>query len=224
MAYNPKLVTGAWVGGPSPAVRFRTMDYGRGAALALPIVGNFWYQVSIDPKSAQMTQKEFKKNEKIIAEMGCPLRLGFSPDKYFAVMRDSTLKDSMMRTGFRGLRGIVEEMFPEEVEQEEDPLLEGELPGGEGGGDENKEKKEAKTSPAAIVDPKSKDGKTAVDPKAKPTDPKAKPAEPKAKETKPIDPKAKPADPKAKDAKPADPKATVPKKSVEPAKKSGGGR
>jgi len=117
IGYNPTLVTGVWVGGQSPAVRFRSMNYGRGAALAMPIVGNFWYRLSIDPKFAKLTQEEFKRNEEIIAEMNCPLRLGFSPDKYFAVMRDSTLKDSLLRTGFRGLRDMVEEMFPEEVEE-----------------------------------------------------------------------------------------------------------
>ena len=42
------------------------MNYGRGAALALPIVGNFWYKLSIDPKFAKLTKEEFKKNEKII--------------------------------------------------------------------------------------------------------------------------------------------------------------
>ncbi|HMU06190.1 MAG TPA: penicillin-binding transpeptidase domain-containing protein, partial [Saprospiraceae bacterium] len=30
IAYNPKIVTGAWVGGPSPAVRFRSMNLGSG--------------------------------------------------------------------------------------------------------------------------------------------------------------------------------------------------
>jgi penicillin-binding protein 1A len=118
VGYNPKLVTGVWVGGPSPAVRFRSMAYGRGAALAMPIVGNFWYKLSIDPKFASLTQEEFNRHEEINSKMNCPLRLGFSPDKYYAVMQDSTLKDSMMRTGFRGLRNIVEEMFPEEVVEE----------------------------------------------------------------------------------------------------------
>jgi membrane peptidoglycan carboxypeptidase len=195
MAYNPTLVTGAWVGGPSPAVRFRTMDYGRGAALALPIVGNFWYQVSIDPKSAKMTQKEFKKNEKIIADMGCPTRLGFSPDKYFAVMQDSTKRDSMLRTGFRGLRGLVEEMFPEEAPEGEElvPAEEGVV--GEGT-EENKPDKPKPNVSAVSSDPKK-------DPKA--TDPKAKPT------TKPDDKAKKPEDPKAK--KSEDPKA----------KKQGGG-
>ena len=34
IAFNPDLVTGAWVGGSSPAVRFRSMNLGSGAAMA----------------------------------------------------------------------------------------------------------------------------------------------------------------------------------------------
>jgi penicillin-binding protein 1A len=171
LAYNPTLVTGAWVGGPSPAVRFRSMDYGSGAALALPIVGNFWYQVSIDTKSAKLTQQEFKKNEKIISEMSCPLKLGFSPDKYLAIMQDSTLKDSMMRTGFKGLKGLVDEMFPEENPEQLEPLIEGVTPE-----ENNEEDKKETKGPAAVVIP---DNKT-KDAKAKPVDPKSKNTDPKS--------------------------------------------
>lgn len=134
IAYNPKIVTGAWVGGPSPAVRFRNMLYGSGTATALPVVGHFWYQVSIDPKLAALTQEQFPKNEKIIKEMNCPMILGFSPDKYYTVMQDSMLRDSMLRTGFRDLKYVVADMFPE------DSLLiqtEGDLPE-----EENEEKKD----------------------------------------------------------------------------------
>jgi membrane carboxypeptidase/penicillin-binding protein len=114
IGYNPTLVTGVWVGGPSPAVRFRSMLYGSGAALALPIAGHFWYQLSIDPKFAALTQQQFVKNEKILKEMACPLKLGFSPDKYYEVMKDSVLRDSMLRTGFRDLNLVIGEKFPED--------------------------------------------------------------------------------------------------------------
>jgi penicillin-binding protein 1A len=115
LGYNPKILTGVWVGGPSPAVRFRSMTYGSGTALALPVAGHFWYKVSIDPKLAAITQEQFPRNEKIIKEMTCPLKLWFSPDKYYAVMGDSTLKDSLLRTGFSNLNLMVEEMFPEDT-------------------------------------------------------------------------------------------------------------
>jgi membrane peptidoglycan carboxypeptidase len=201
VGYNPNLVTGVWVGGPSPAVRFRSMNYGRGAALAMPIVGNFWYQLSIDPKFAKLTQEEFVKNEKIISEMSCPLRLGYSPDKYYAVMRDSTLRDSMMRTGFRGLNSIVKEMFPEEAEQGEST----EGVDGEGG---------------EIAPTEGGDG-TAKESTPKPNGDKLKP------DNKPTDPKL--TDPKkpATTPDPKKPAATDPKKStpIDPkAKKAGGGK
>lgn len=60
--------------------------------------------------------------------------LGFSPDKYYTVMQDSMLRDSMLRTGFRDLKYVVADMFPE------DSLLiqtEGDLPE-----EENEEKKD----------------------------------------------------------------------------------
>ncbi|MBK8626284.1 MAG: hypothetical protein IPN86_12185 [Saprospiraceae bacterium] len=168
IGYNPKLVTGVWVGGPSPAVRFRSMNYGSGAALALPIVGNFWYKLSIDPKFAKLTQELFVKNEKIIAEMNCPMQLGFSPEKYYAIMRDTVLKDSMLRTGFRGLRGLVEEMFPEEATEDVAPS------DGEAGGviEENGTvPEEKKPEPPKPIDPKAQEKKK---PEEKPKDPPKK--------------------------------------------------
>ena len=129
IGYNPTLVTGVWVGGPSPAVRFRSMLYGSGAALALPIAGHFWYQLSIDPKFAALTQQQFVKNEKILKEMACPLKLGFSPDKYYEVMKDSVLRDSMLRTGFRDLNLVIGDKFPEDSLkiQDDAEALEGDI-------------------------------------------------------------------------------------------------
>ncbi len=118
ISYNPELVTGVWVGGKSPAVRFRSMAYGSGAKLALPIVGQFWYRLSIDPAFAKITQTKFKADEKLNSEMNCPLRIGFSPDMYYSIMRDTMLKDSLIKTGFRSLKDVAKEMFPEAFEEE----------------------------------------------------------------------------------------------------------
>ncbi len=118
IGYNPEIVTGAWVGGKSPAVRFRSMAYGSGAKLALPIVGQFWYNLSIDKDFAPITKKKFKVDEKINADMVCPLRIGFSPEIYYSIMQDSTLKDSLVKTGFRSLKEVAMELFPEAFEEE----------------------------------------------------------------------------------------------------------
>lgn len=111
IAYNPKLVTGAWVGGPSPAVRFRSMNLGSGAAMALPIVGNFWYSVSIDPKSAKITQEKFTVNEKVNSLVACPFRIPTSLDTFNLLMQDTLLKDSLLRSGFKNMRQIVNDKF-----------------------------------------------------------------------------------------------------------------
>ena len=47
---SPKLVTGCWVGADDPRVHFRTITYGQGAYMALPIVGSFYTRVNKDAK------------------------------------------------------------------------------------------------------------------------------------------------------------------------------
>lgn len=162
IGYNPKIVTGAWVGGPSPAVRFRSMNYGRGAALALPIVGNFWYQVSIDPKFAKMTQTEFRRNESVNAKTACPLRMGISPDTFNLLMSDTLLKDSLIRTGFRNMKQMVLDKFGyPEPEIEGMGELEGEIPEGDPTEEEVKKSLEVKKpaephKPDAVKQPETK--------------------------------------------------------------------
>ncbi len=165
MAYNPKLVTGAWVGGPSPAVRFRSMGLGSGAAMALPIVGNFWYSIAIDPKSAKITQEKFEANEVVNALVSCPFRIGISPDTLLLLMQDTLLKDSLIRSGFKNLREITNEKFGiilevEEGGEEIDPL--DELNGEKDPAD----KKGNNPDPLKSTDPKSKDKKKQEDPKS----------------------------------------------------------
>jgi penicillin-binding protein 1A len=116
LGYNPELITGVWVGGPSPAVRFRSMNLGSGSAMALPVAGHFWYKLATDKKFASLTQKKFVRNEKVHSDMTCPLKLEFEPSQYYAVMKDSILRDSMMRNGFNGLNDIMQELFGEKEE------------------------------------------------------------------------------------------------------------
>lgn len=49
MALTPDLVTGVWVGGEDMLTRFRTMEWGQGARLALPIYGYMMQRVYKDP-------------------------------------------------------------------------------------------------------------------------------------------------------------------------------
>ncbi|HZH86946.1 MAG TPA: transglycosylase domain-containing protein [Brumimicrobium sp.] len=49
MGLTPDLVTGVWVGAEDMAVRFRSMEWGQGARLALPIYGYLMQEVYKDP-------------------------------------------------------------------------------------------------------------------------------------------------------------------------------
>lgn len=57
---TPQLATGVWVGAEDRAVRFRTMEWGQGARLALPIYGYFMQEVYKDPKIGISTS-DFEK-------------------------------------------------------------------------------------------------------------------------------------------------------------------
>lgn len=45
---TPELVSGAWVGGEERSIRFRSMQYGQGAKMALPIFGNYMQKICAD--------------------------------------------------------------------------------------------------------------------------------------------------------------------------------
>jgi penicillin-binding protein 1A len=49
MGITPELVTGVWVGAEDRAVRFKTMTWGQGGRMALPIYGYFMQKVYRDP-------------------------------------------------------------------------------------------------------------------------------------------------------------------------------
>ncbi len=50
MGLTPDLVTGVWVGAEDRSVRFKTMTWGQGARMALPIYGYYMQSVYKDPK------------------------------------------------------------------------------------------------------------------------------------------------------------------------------
>jgi len=60
---TPNLVTGCWVGGDDQRVRFRTITYGQGAYMALPIVGSFYTKLYSDPKLQKYKNGAFQQPE-----------------------------------------------------------------------------------------------------------------------------------------------------------------
>ena len=60
VGFTPNLVAGAWVGGESPRVRFRSLSLGQGASTALPIWGLFMQKVYKDPEFKKLKRASFQ--------------------------------------------------------------------------------------------------------------------------------------------------------------------
>jgi penicillin-binding protein 1A len=59
MGLTPDLVTGVWVGAEDMAVRFRSMEWGQGARMALPIYGYMMQKVYAD-KTIKISTEDFE--------------------------------------------------------------------------------------------------------------------------------------------------------------------
>ena len=101
ICFNPRLVTGAWVGAESPKVHFRSMYLGQGSAMALPIVGNFWHSMAkAGGKFQKILLEKFPvPKPEVLASLGCQSWINIPPDSFFVVtnVQDSTLRDSLVK-------------------------------------------------------------------------------------------------------------------------------
>ncbi|HRI59524.1 MAG TPA: transglycosylase domain-containing protein, partial [Saprospiraceae bacterium] len=99
MCFNPQLVTGAWVGAESPAVRFRSMSLGQGSAMALPIVAWFWHKVANDKKLGRLLTEKFDLKPEVYGAINCYPWISIAPDSFDLMInnvQDSVLRDSMI--------------------------------------------------------------------------------------------------------------------------------
>ncbi len=60
MGFTPQLSTACWVGGEDRSIRFDRMNYGQGAAMALPIYGLFMQKLYADPSIGYGPEKQFE--------------------------------------------------------------------------------------------------------------------------------------------------------------------
>ena len=60
MGLTPDLVTGVWVGAEDMAIRFRSMEWGQGARMALPIYGYLMQKVYANP-AIKISKSDFEK-------------------------------------------------------------------------------------------------------------------------------------------------------------------
>jgi penicillin-binding protein 1A len=71
IGYTPLLVTGVWVGGDLPRVRFRWGGYGQGAYAALPIWARYMQKIYRDPLYRNSKDLSFGIPEYISEELDC---------------------------------------------------------------------------------------------------------------------------------------------------------
>lgn len=72
MGITPNLVSGVWVGCADRRMRFRTIEYGQGAALALPIWANYMKSVYEDPRLKEEVPIEtFQRPAGIAINLDC---------------------------------------------------------------------------------------------------------------------------------------------------------
>lgn len=70
MGMVPNLVTGVWVGGEERATHFRTITYGQGASMALPIWG-LYMKKNYANKELGISDQEFEKPEDLSINVDC---------------------------------------------------------------------------------------------------------------------------------------------------------
>ncbi|OEK06155.1 penicillin-binding protein [Flavivirga aquatica] len=70
MGMVPNLVTGVWVGGEDRAVHFKTVKYGQGAAMALPIWGLYMKSCYAD-ESLNVSKASFEKPKNLSINVDC---------------------------------------------------------------------------------------------------------------------------------------------------------
>lgn len=72
MGVTPNLVTGVWVGAADRRMRFRSISFGQGANMALPVWALFMQQVYNDPRIVGMSEdSRFTRPPGVQADLGC---------------------------------------------------------------------------------------------------------------------------------------------------------
>lgn len=72
MGMVPNLVTGVWVGGEERSVHFKSITYGQGASMALPIWG-LYMKKNYENKDLGISDGQFDKPENLSIRVDCSL-------------------------------------------------------------------------------------------------------------------------------------------------------
>ncbi|WP_170110429.1 penicillin-binding protein 1A [Flavilitoribacter nigricans] len=95
IGYTPKLVSGVWVGGDSPLVRFRNFENGQGAATALPVWALYMQDILRKAEYEEWQGGEFPElSPEQRQRLGCPMRIK-SPEEMLADSIAQARQDSL---------------------------------------------------------------------------------------------------------------------------------
>jgi penicillin-binding protein 1A len=84
IGFTPKITVGSWVGGEMPQIRFRSLDLGQGAYMALPICGLFLQKVNANKSLKKFQGGSFPGlSDEAVSLMGCPYHLEEEPEHGF---------------------------------------------------------------------------------------------------------------------------------------------
>jgi len=79
MGMVPNLVTGVWVGAEDRAAHFKSISYGQGAAMALPIWG-MYMKSCYEDKTLNVSKEDFVKQSNLSIEVDCDKYAEENPD------------------------------------------------------------------------------------------------------------------------------------------------
>ncbi len=71
MGVTPDLITGVWVGGDNPVVRFRTIGFGQGSYMAMPIFARYLQKLYKDPLFSECENSSFRISEEVQSSLEC---------------------------------------------------------------------------------------------------------------------------------------------------------
>lgn len=70
---SPRLVSGCWVGADDPGIHFRTINYGQGAYMALPIVGKYYSKLYSNARYKKLQFASFSEpSPQMLAQLDVP--------------------------------------------------------------------------------------------------------------------------------------------------------
>lgn len=68
---TPDLVTGVWVGGDNPLVRFNSLYYGQGSHMALPVFARYMQKIYKDSFYGPARESSFNLSDEVLASLDC---------------------------------------------------------------------------------------------------------------------------------------------------------